>query len=295
MSASARAPCPMLSGLSPSKSAEPSQSSPGRAARRWASSRPSAFISCGEPNACWASASSSARCSADSELRNRWAAAARFASESSNSSTLRGFSGKYWPCLAMNSVKSSAVSSPRACLSSRSLRSSSISLTASRSASVAFSSACFIPANRWSSISRPSRSLICSYFWRASALRQSYSDSSCTALAGDAGSDSIRISANRASSSRARANSLRSARTASSRSLLISCSVPSRLLRDNKSRRRRLTSAASRSAPFMFFVPRRNNSESARRGDVPSMTSRPICSSASRRSTGGASGSGPPV
>ena len=40
------------------------------------------------------------------------------------------------------------------------LRSWSISLTAARSSSVAFSSACFIPANRWSSISRPSRSLI---------------------------------------------------------------------------------------------------------------------------------------
>jgi len=30
-----------------------------------------------------------------------------------------------------------------------------------------------------------SRSLICSYFCRASSLRQSYSESSCTALAGD--------------------------------------------------------------------------------------------------------------
>ena len=45
----------------------------------------------------------------------------------------------------------------------------------------------------------------------------------------------------------------------------------------------------------MFLVPRRSISCSARRGEVPSMTSWPICSSASRRSTGGASGSGPPV
>src|SRR5438309_10157584 len=45
----------------------------------------------------------------------------------------------------------------------------------------------------------------------------------------------------------------------------------------------------------MFLVPRRSSSDSARRGEVPAMTSWPICSSASRRSTGGASGSGPPV
>ena len=46
--------------------------------------------------------------------------------------------------------------------SSRSLRSSSIALTAARSSSVAFSRASFMPAKRWSSSSRPSRSLICS-------------------------------------------------------------------------------------------------------------------------------------
>ena len=53
-------------------------------------------------------------------------------------------------------------------------------------------------------------------------------------------------------------------------------------------------SAASSSAPVRFLVPRRSSSCSARRGDVPSMTSRPISSSASARSTGGANGSGPP-
>src|SRR5262249_30971296 len=112
---------------------------------------------------------------------------------------------------------------------------------------------------------------------------------------GEAGSASSCSSPKRASSSSARASSLRSASTASSSSFLISCRVPSKLLRRNKSRLRRLASAASRSAPGMFLVPRRSSSDSARRGEVPAMTSCPICSRASRRSTGGASGSGPPV
>src|SRR6201986_2302032 len=152
-----------------------------------------------------------------------------------------------------------------------------------------------MPAKRWSSISRPSRSLICSYFCRASSLRQSYSESSCTALAGDGDSASSCSSPKRASSSNARASSLRSASTASSSSFLISCRVPSKLLLRSSSRRRRLASAASRSAPVMFLVPRRSSPDGARRGEVPAMTSCPICSRASRRSTGGASGSGPPV
>ena len=58
------------------------------------SSRFNAFSSDGDPNACCANASSSARWSADRLLRKRCAAAARFASESSNSSILFGFSGK---------------------------------------------------------------------------------------------------------------------------------------------------------------------------------------------------------
>jgi hypothetical protein len=40
-------------------------------------------------------------------------------------------------------------------------------------------------------------------------------------------------------------------------------------------------------------MPRRISSCSAVRGEEPSMTSRPISSRAARRSTGGASGSGP--
>ena len=103
---------------------------------------------------------SSSRCSGDIEFSIRWAAAARWARESSSSSMFEGRSGKKSPCLSMKSSKSAWLSSPRRCLSSRPLRSCSISLTAARSSSVAFSSACFMPANRWSSISRPSRSLI---------------------------------------------------------------------------------------------------------------------------------------
>ncbi len=125
-------------------------------------------ISSGEPNACWASASSSSRCSWVIELRIRCAAAARCAKASSSSSMVRGFSGKNSPCLAMNSSNCSWVSSPRLCASSSVLRSSSISLIAARSSSVAFSSASFMPAKRWSSISRPSRSLIFSKSSRAS-------------------------------------------------------------------------------------------------------------------------------
>ena len=117
-------------------------------------------MSAGLPNACCESAISSSRCSRDMELSIRWAAAARWASASISSSTFCGFSGKKSPCLAMNSWKSSGVSVPWACLASNALRSVSISLMASRSSSVAFSRACFMPAKRWSSISRPSRSLI---------------------------------------------------------------------------------------------------------------------------------------
>ena len=77
MSAIAWVPSPMPIGLSPENRASPIQSSPGRAACRCQSSRFSAFISDGEPNACCANASSSARCSGDRLLRNRCAAAAR--------------------------------------------------------------------------------------------------------------------------------------------------------------------------------------------------------------------------
>ena len=101
------------------------------------------------------------------------AAAERWARASRSSSMSCGFSGKCWPCLLMKSRKSSGVSAPAACFSRRSLRSDSISCTAARSSSVAPSRACFMPAKRWSSSSRPSRSLICSKASRASRDCQS--------------------------------------------------------------------------------------------------------------------------
>ncbi len=159
-SCSAEVASPRPMPCSPRTCSEPVQSSPGRAARRWPSRRSSRLIRSEDPNACCASASSSSRCSGVSELRSRCAAAARCARESSSSSTFCGFSGKNSPCSAMNCSKSSSVSSPRECLSSSSLRSLSISEMRCRSSSVAPSSACFIPAKRWSSISRPSRSRI---------------------------------------------------------------------------------------------------------------------------------------
>ena len=79
-----------------------------------------------------------------------------------SSSTDCGSSGKNWPCLSMNSRNRSSVSSPRLCASMSADRSATMSLTACRSCSLAFSSADFIEANELSSTSRRSRSWICS-------------------------------------------------------------------------------------------------------------------------------------
>ena len=155
-------PSPRPRPSPPSNCSEPLQSSPGRSAWRLASIRASCSISAGDPKACCESCMSCSRCSGDIELSIRWAAADRWARVSRSSSMFSGFSGKKSPCLAMKSSKSCWVSVPCWCFSSSSLRSSSISLTAARSSSVAFSIACFMPAKRWSSSSRPSRSLICS-------------------------------------------------------------------------------------------------------------------------------------
>ena len=156
----ARVASPMPIGSSPRKRPRPCQSSPGR--------RPcSCCVEPGEllgqprvterllltaPRARRAARPTSSSSSAGPR---RPAAASR----SISSSVFCGFSGKNSPCLAMNSPNCSAVSWPRACASSRSLRSSSISRTRSTSSGVAFSIACFMPWKRWSSISRPSRSL----------------------------------------------------------------------------------------------------------------------------------------
>ncbi len=159
-SCSTPVPSPSPSDCSPSNLWEPRQSSPGRNAWRFESSWESDCISSGVPNAWAESCISSSRCSCVIELSIRCAAAERFARESMSSSTFCGLSGKNCPCLLMKSSKSCWVSSPSRCFSSRLLRSVSISLMAARSSSVAFSIACFMPSNRWSSSSRPMRSLI---------------------------------------------------------------------------------------------------------------------------------------
>ena len=165
-------PSPMPSP-SPSNDSDPYQSRSGRMPRRFASSSPMRFISSSEPNAWADSAMSSWRCSGVIELSRRWAAAERWASSSTSSSMFLGCSGNWSPCLAMNSVKSCSVAMPARCFASSTLRSRSISATAARSSSVAFSSMPFMPSKRWSSSSRPTRSRIWSYFSRASLDAQS--------------------------------------------------------------------------------------------------------------------------
>ena len=232
--------------------------------------RASCSISCGEPNACCESSMSSWRCSGVIEFIIRWAAAARWARESSSSSMSRGLSGKKSPCLSMKSPNSSSVTPPAACFSSRSLRSDSISLTAARSSSVAPSSACFMPAKRWSSSSRPSRSLISSYASRASEDCQSYDASSLTAAAVDGDRLSSVISRSMRSESSivvSRASCPRSASTAWSRSSRTSRIVPSRLLRWRISRRFSATRRASSSRPAWSLLPRRRNSRIACSGE----------------------------
>src|SRR5664280_2261166 len=191
-----------------------------------------------------------------------------------------------------------AVSSPRRCASSSWLRSCSISETACRSSSVAFSSASFMPANRWSSSSRPSRSLIFSYDSCACDDCQSYELSEFTAAAVEFGRLSSVISRSARSPSSipaSRASCLRSSSTASSRSFLTSSSVPSRRCSRSSSWRRRCTSRARSSSPRCSRPPRRMYSRSAPSGEYPAMTSSETDFSASARSTGGASGSGPPA
>src|SRR5690349_12900187 len=90
-----------------------------------------------------------------------------------------------------------------------------------------------------------------------------------------------------------RASCLRSSRTALSSSSRTCCIVPSRLCRWSSSRRRWATRRARSSRPFCDWPPRRRNSRIARSGVYPAMTSSPMASSASARSTGGASGSPP--
>ena len=105
------------------------------------------------------------------------------------------------------------------------------------------------------------------------------------------GSPSIRSSAKRASSSRSRASCLRSASTGLvEQAGGTSSSVPPSKYRWSSSRRRctdlagQLVEARPEEA-----VPCRRSSRIARSGEDPAMTSSPMASRASRRSTGGAS------
>ena len=137
----------------------------GRSGRAWRRASCRWAISLASPMSAmvWAIRSdSSARCSGESPAIIRSCAAARRARESISSSTDCGSSGKNWPCLSMKSRNRSSVSSPRLCASINCDRSATMSLTACRSSSVAFSSACFIEAKELSSTSRRSRSWICS-------------------------------------------------------------------------------------------------------------------------------------
>jgi hypothetical protein len=152
----------MPSGWLPRNRAEPVQSSPGRSARRFASSVDTWSSSLGSPNAPDIRSDSSWRCCSDIEFIIRCAAAARAASASTSSSVLRGFSGKNSPCWRMKSSNCAVVSSPRRCASRRSFRSDIIRRIRSVSSGRMFCSACFMPWKRDSISSWPSRSRI---FW----------------------------------------------------------------------------------------------------------------------------------
>ena len=163
-----------------------------------------------------------------------------------------------------------------------------MSLMRWRSASVAPSIACFIPANRWSS-NRGREVLIFEVLTGLGAApvvvrqflhglrrrRRQVADlhfgepGVVVEVAGELFAPS---------------------RTARSRSSRISWNVPSRFRLRSSSWRRRLICSRSLSRPRMFCEPRRRYSRRARCGDDPAITSSPISRNASRRSTGGASG-----
>ena len=162
-SCSTPVPSPSPSPSPPSNCSEPPQSSPGRSACRLASIRASCSISAGEPKACCESSISCCRCSGDIELQHPLRGGRALRERVEQLVDVLRVLGEELAVLGHEVVEVlPACRSPCWCFSSRSLRSESISLTAARSSSVAFSSASFMPANRWSSSSRPSRSLICS-------------------------------------------------------------------------------------------------------------------------------------
>ncbi len=150
---------------------------------------------------------------AQAVARNRCAAAARLARRVQQLLDVARCREKELAVLGVNSSESRCVSSPRACLSNRSLRSSSIgdppAIVVSGTAS-----ACFMPAKRWSSSPQP-ETVLDLLILAGLPAAPTYSASSCTALAGEAGSASSSAK-KRAWHRLARAGSLRSASGSSS-------------------------------------------------------------------------------
>ena len=185
---------------------------------------------------------------------------------------------------------------PAAWFASREFRSSSISRIRSTSLGVTFCIACFIPAKRWSSISRPEQV-----------------PDLLVGLAGLGGAPVVGVElAHRAAGVRRQRvelhlaeagvvgvlvapSAVRSASSARASSSRTSCRVPSSRLSRCSRLRRCHTWRVRSSRPRLPSMPRRSSSRSAARGEEPSMTSRPTASRAARRSTGGARGSGPSV
>ena len=269
---------------------------PGRSARRLSESCAICEARSGSFIASLISWPSCSRCSGDSDAIIRSAAACRRASASISSSTFSGFSGNRSPCLSMNSLNRSVVSSPRACAASRSFRSASMSLTACIAAGSGSSSACFSPANCASSTSRCSICWIDSYVARASSECQSYGASARTAPAVSSGSGGQLH--------------LRPARVVAVLGGELVALLGEGLVErraDLVERAAEVTAAPGgvahpadlarrgRRAPGCRRSPRRSRSDSASRSDPPASTSRPTASSAARTSYGGASGSGPSV
>ena len=286
----------MPSGLSPRNRPGDVQSSPGRMPCSCASSWASAWARRGSPNACWDSSASSARCSALIELSIRCAAAARWASRSTSSSVFCGFSGKNSPCLRMNSANCCSVFCPCAWFASREFRSSSISRIRSTSPG----------GDVLHRLLHPGEALV-------QHLPAEQVPDLLVGLAGLGGAPVVGVElAHRPAGVRRERVELHLAEAGvvgvlvgRARCARPPARVPAARGPPAGCRRAGCRAAAGcaaatpggsgrpgRACPSM---PRRSSSRSAARGEEPSMTSRPTASSAVRRSTGGARGSGPSV
>ena len=142
---------------------EPPQSSPGRSACRLPSSRLSDSISCGEPNACALSSISSCRCSGDIELSIRCAAAARCAMRVEQLVEVLRVLGEVVAVLCHELVEVLLGVDALAPLVEEVVEVAE-HLVDGLAVLVGgvLERLSFMPWNRWSSSSRPSRSLICS-------------------------------------------------------------------------------------------------------------------------------------